>query len=192
MGKWIIAILLLSACDSSKPPFQIFPDMDDQRKIKPQSEFTFFEDKKSAREPVSGTIAKNSNPYPYKNNPELAGQKLKNPLIPSSDILNRGQFMYNVHCLPCHNSNGEGFGPVVKRGFAPPPPLTSPKVADWSDGRIFHVITQGQGIMPAYGYQVDPIDRWAIVLYIRALQRVNISPPKEIKGIHLHDTGEKS
>lgn len=156
--------IVLSACDKTKPPIQVFPDMDDQKKVKPQTEFL---------EPVAGTISRDQKSYPYPNDPDLAGQKLKNPLIPSSDTLNRGQFMYNVHCLPCHNSNGEGFGPVVKRGFAPPPPLTSDKVKNWSDGRIFHVITVGQGIMPTYAPQVDPIDRWAIVLYIRALQKAH-------------------
>lgn len=156
-----IFITLITGCDRTKPPIQFFPDMKDQKVVKPQT---------AVHEPPAGTLPRGAKTYTF-TDPEAAGQKLKNPLPPTADALNRGQFMYNAYCLPCHNSNGEGFGPVVKKGFAPPPPLTSDKIKQWRDGRLFYVITQGQGIMSSYASQVDPIDRWAIVLYIRALQQ---------------------
>jgi hypothetical protein len=37
-------------------------------------------------------------------------------------------------------------------------------------GYFFDVATNGFGIMPDYGSQIPPQDRWAIVAYIRALQ----------------------
>ena len=159
----LILCFLFMGCDRAKPPIQFFPDMKNQKSVRPQAQF---------REPPENTVSRKAKRYPF-SDPELAGQKLKNPLTPTADILNRGQFMYNAYCLPCHNSNGEGFGPVVKRGFAPPPPLTSDKMKQWSDGRLFHIITKGQGIMSSYAGQVEEIDRWAIVLYIRALQKAH-------------------
>ncbi|MBI3017644.1 MAG: cytochrome c [Deltaproteobacteria bacterium] len=167
MTKEKIFLLLLCflfiGCDRTKPPIQFFPDMKNQKSVRPQAQF---------REPPANTVPRKAKRYPF-SDPEGAEKKLKNPLTPTADTLNRGQFMYNAYCLPCHNSNGEGFGPVVKRGFAPPPPLSSEKVKQWSDGRLFHIITKGQGIMSSYASQVDPIDRWAIILYIRALQKAH-------------------
>ncbi|MBI3019547.1 MAG: cytochrome c [Deltaproteobacteria bacterium] len=159
----LFILMIFIGCDRTRPPIQFFPDMKNQKSVRSQVQF---------REPPAGTVPRGAKTYTF-TDPELAGQKLKNPLTPTADTLNRGQFMYNAYCLPCHNSNGEGFGPVVKRGFAPPPPLTSDKVNNWSDGRIFHVITRGQGIMSSYASQVDPIDRWALIHYIRALQKAH-------------------
>ncbi len=159
----LFLLMLLTGCDRTKPPIQFFPDMKNQKSVRPQAQF---------REPPENTVPRNARSYAFAD-PEEAGKKLKNPLTPTADTLNRGQFMYNAYCLPCHNSNGEGFGPVVKRGFAPPPPLTSDKIKEWSDGRIFHVITAGQGIMSSYASQIDPIDRWALIYYIRALKKAH-------------------
>ncbi len=163
---YLTFLFLSTACDRSKPALRVFPDMDDQKIVKPQTRQML---------PVEGTVARGQKPYPYKGNPDLAEQKLQNPLEATTDVLHRGQFMFNVYCLPCHNSDGKGMGPVVKRGFAPPPPLDSDRVKNWKDGRIFHIITDGQGIMPSYAIQIDPIDRWAIVNYVRVLQKTSDS-----------------
>ena len=39
------------------------------------------------------------------------------------------------------------------------------------DAHFYGVITHGYGLMYPYAERVDPPDRWAIVAYIRALQR---------------------
>ncbi|OGQ17100.1 MAG: hypothetical protein A3B70_06805 [Deltaproteobacteria bacterium RIFCSPHIGHO2_02_FULL_40_11] len=157
-------LLMLTACDPTKPPIEIIPNMDRQDMIKPQAE--------PPRLPVEGTISRGHMPYPYPNDPEAAGRNLKNPLPPSSDIVHRGQFLFNAYCLPCHGADGKGQGPVAQRGFVPPPSLHTDRVQKWPDGRIFHIMTEGQGIMSSYAGQVDPIDRWAIIHYIRTLQKV--------------------
>jgi len=38
-------------------------------------------------------------------------------------------------------------------------------------GHLFNTITQGIRTMPPYGDQISETDRWAIVSYVRALQR---------------------
>ena len=55
--------------------------------------------------------------------------------------------------------------------FPNPPTLHSDKVRTWPDGAIFHTITVGQNVMPSYQYQISREERWAIVNYIRTLQR---------------------
>ena len=55
--------------------------------------------------------------------------------------------------------------------FPKPPSLHNQKVLNWTDGNIFHVITNGQNVMPSYAEQVPVDDRWAIIHYIRSLQR---------------------
>ena len=59
----------------------------------------------------------------------------------------------------------------MKDQFPKPPSLHNQKVLNWSDGNIYHVITNGQNVMPSYSEQVSVDDRWAIIHYIRTLQR---------------------
>ena len=89
----------------------------------------------------------------------------------TADVLKRGQQQYDIFCGMCHGDNGEGDG-RLKGKFPVPPSLHSSKVRDdWSDGRIYHVITVGQNSMPAYDKQIPSDDRWAIIHYLRAMQR---------------------
>ncbi len=64
-----------------------------------------------------------------------------------------------------------------RTGFAKdalkPPPLISDKIIGVADGAIFHIISDGQGVMSSYAFQlVDEKDRWAIVNYVRSLQKL--------------------
>ena len=65
---------------------------------------------------------------------------------------------------------GQGDGYIVPK-FPRPPTLQSDKVRNWPDGNIYHVITMGQNLMPSYASQILPADRWAVIHYVRALQR---------------------
>src|SRR5207302_715869 len=103
-------------------------------------------------------------PYHYADDPEAAGRELKNPLRPTMKVLRRGKVMFETNCAVCHGKLGDGDGPVVPK-FPRPPVLYSDKVRNWPDGRIFHVATHGQNLMPSYASQVTPSDRWAIIHY---------------------------
>jgi mono/diheme cytochrome c family protein len=41
------------------------------------------------------------------------------------------------------------------------------------DGQIFNTITLGKNTMGAYGSNITVEDRWAIIAYIRALERAD-------------------
>lgn len=148
------------------PPFSWMMEQD---KIIPQDDDKFFADGFSVRKPVAGTVAKGYMPYQYANQPE-ASSVLKNPLPPTEANLALGKRKYNTFCSPCHGDFGKG-DPRLRGNFPNPPSLHSEKARTWTDGRIYHVITTGQNIMPSYAQQVTRDERWAIVLYVRALQR---------------------
>jgi hypothetical protein len=141
-----------------------------QDKIISQSESSFFSDGRGMREPVKGTIARGFLPYQFSGQPEKAGRLLVNPLSFTKENLILGKKKYDIYCSPCHGYFGEGDS-RLKGQFPNPPSLHSEKVINWSDGSIFHVITDGQNIMPSYSSQMNREERWATVLYIRALQR---------------------
>ena len=149
------------------PPFDW---MMDQPKVVPQERSTFFADGKGMRKPVEGTISRGFLPYPYANEPELAAENLINPFPATEENLQLGKEKFNTFCSPCHGYLAEGDS-RLRGQFPNPPTLHSEKLRTWSDGRIYHVIEVGQNIMPSYSRQLTNKEKWATILYIRALQR---------------------
>lgn len=159
------------------PPFDF---MLSQFKQNPQTASNFFADGFGMRSPVPGTVARGQRDYPFKGKPDEAGEKLVNPLLPTSNMLELGKKKYNTFCSPCHGWRGEGDSRLNGQ-FPNPPSLHSEKVRNWSDGRIYHVIVEGQNIMPSYASQLSERERWAIILYIRALQRSLNAKQEDVK-----------
>jgi mono/diheme cytochrome c family protein len=134
------------------------------------------------RVPVKGTVPRGFKPYAYfEKGIELAGQELKNPVAFNRANLMRGQVVYNAQCKACHGADGQGGGSIVPK-FQRPPSLHSEKILGYSDGQIFHVMTVGQNIMPSYAGQVSAEDRWAVVNYIRVLQRSQAPTEQDLKS----------
>lgn len=107
-----------------------------------------------------------------------ADTALRNPLQPSPALLERGRVQYGRFCLPCHGETGAGNGPVVSSAASPnrlPPIATlnllSERARALSDGYMWGMIQNGRGLMPAYD-RVPREERWALVLYVRELQRL--------------------
>lgn len=144
--------------------------MMEQFKDKPQTGSDFFADGFGMRMPVEGTVARGFIPYPYKGKPDEAAKYLVNPLLPTKAVLELGKKKFLTFCSPCHGNFGQG-NSRLRGQFPNPPSLHSDKVRNWPDGSIFHVITEGQNIMPSYQYQLSREERWAVVHYIRTLER---------------------
>jgi mono/diheme cytochrome c family protein len=86
-------------------------------------------------------------------------------------LLQRGQERFRIYCTPCHSEVGDGRGMVVQRGFPAPPSYHIARLRDAPVAHFYDVITNGYGVMYSFAYRVQPVDRWAIAAYIRALQR---------------------
>ena len=104
------------------------------------------------------------------------------------ESLESGRERYDIYCAPCHSISGDGDGMVVRRGFPAPASLDSPALRARSDAELFDVITGGHGVMYAFADRIAPPDRWAIVGYLRALQRsqhaaIADAPPAERQAL---------
>ena len=144
--------------------------MMDQPKQSAQQKSLVFSDGFGMRQPVAGTVARGFMPYEFKGQPDVAGEKLVNPIPISKESLKLGQVKFDIYCSPCHGYHAEG-NSRLRGQFPNPPSLHSEKVRSWSDGRIFAVLTEGQNIMPSYATQLSVDERWAVINYLRVLQR---------------------
>lgn len=147
-------------------------DMHDQPKYIPLRPSSFFEDGRSARPLVEGTVARghlndDSAYYAGKVNDEPVDTF---PMPVTRQVLDRGQQRFNIYCAPCHDRSGSGLGMVVRRGYRRPPSYHIDRLRNAAAGYIYDVISNGFGAMPDYAAQIPPSDRWAIVAYVRALQ----------------------
>ena len=179
-----IVIVFLTGCTCSggrnRTDFELFHDMLKQKNIKAQEgneEGTFM------RVPPENTRARNREYYPYKNKPEEAGQKLKNPFSDqfSAELIGIGKRQYERACIYCHGATGGGEGKVAQKMTVKPPSLLTDKAIQYSDGRLYHIIHEGQGLMGSYRKQVrGEKERWALINYVRMLQKRTLSINKDV------------
>jgi mono/diheme cytochrome c family protein len=131
--------------------------------------------------PPEGTIARGHKPFRFED-PEDAARALVNPLPRTKANIERGRKIFNTNCFVCHGERGLGDGPVVNP-FPVPKSLQSDDMLKWKDGHLFYVITKGQGVMPSYAQQVQPEDRWAVIHYVRALQRAEHPTDEDLRAL---------
>ena len=147
-------------------------DMHEQPKYLPYEPTTFFDDGRSERPVVPGTVARghlhlDELLYTGKENGVFAN---KFPFPITRADLERGRQRYNIYCTPCHDYTGSGRGIVVQRGFPPPPSYHIDRLRQAPVGQFFDVMTNGDGSMYSYASRIEPEDRWRIAAYIRVLQ----------------------
>ncbi|HEX8373462.1 MAG TPA: cytochrome c [Chthoniobacterales bacterium] len=187
---------------SRKPPTELIPDMDRQAKYKPQKTSEFFADGRVERPPVPGTV-----PFGY-NEPRKITVKESEPgnfykgftqgddyidtgkigtswgtgiPIPVTEALvTRGHQRYQINCAVCHGANGSGNGIVTQYGLVGVPSYHQARLRDMADGEIYDVIVHGRNTMMPYGDKVTREDRWAIVAYVRALQRAQNAAKSDV------------
>ncbi len=185
-GRWAAALALaLSACrgqPSEDPPFHLVQDMRSQNKYRPEAASLFFADGRAMRPPVPGTVAQGElvEDEVFLQGKTSAGFARKAPIEVSEATMKRGQERFNIYCSVCHDRAGSGRGINVQRGFPPPVDLGSDRVRGFADGQIFQVISNGVRNMPSYAAQVPLADRWAIVTWVRVLQRSQRASEKDV------------
>ncbi|MGC1969292.1 MAG: cytochrome c [Candidatus Acidiferrales bacterium] len=147
-------------------------DMHIQPKYLPYDPTTFFDDGRSERQPVPGTVARghlrlDELLYTGKEN---GVESNRFPFPITHEDLERGRQRFNIYCTPCHDYTGSGRGVIVLRGFPPPPSYHIDRLRQAPVGHFFDVMTNGFGSMYSYASRIDPEDRWRIAAYIRVLQ----------------------
>jgi len=169
-----------------QPPLYIFPDMERQPKLRPQTANAFFDNGMSSRLPVAGTIAR-SQPvlvgqklvYPWEDSPVTTGRNPGttnfvelNPLPVTAELLQRGQQVFDINCAVCHSRLGDGNGTPKRIGaMAVVANLHDKRIVELTDGELFNTVSYGKGIlMPGYAGNLPIQDRWAAIAYLRALQ----------------------
>ena len=165
-------------CTSSQPPIHINPSMYNQPKVLPQTASDFFYNGASMRDPVPGTIPigglkEDGAFFTGKGADGQFVAKIPEAVTPA--LVERGQQRYTIYCQPCHDARGDGKGILYQRGNIPTASFHQEKILKYPDGQIFDVITNGQGLMPAYRWPIPAADRWAIVAYVRDLEHKRLA-----------------
>ena len=203
----VIGVFGFRGSKSTQTPIEIFPDMDRMDFVQGQKPSDFFHDGMGARLPVAGTVPHSSDDgvFPVEFGEGRTGHYYtgavndyfanglpleKLGLIGAESetnmqsLLRRGQDRYAIFCAVCHGDSGDGKGTVGK--FMAESGVTVANLADarfntetYPDGKLYHVITHGQGLMSGYGASIPVRDRWAIVAYVRALQESLKAPAPE-------------
>ena len=147
-------------------------DMHDQPKYIPMRQSAFFNDARSARPVVEGTVARGQlHDDELMFTGKVGGEDADEfPMRVDAAVMARGQERFNIYCAPCHGRTGQGDGMVVRRGYRRPPSFHQDRLRHAPAGHFFDVITNGFGAMPDYASQIKAEDRWAITAFVRALQ----------------------
>ena len=185
IGAVAFGILGLQGGLMRKPPFELFPDMDRQAKLRPQEPFKFMPNGLSSQLPPAGTIARseaiqtaNGAVYRFEDSPVNTGHVTGttnfvalNPLAVDVALLQHGRDRYDIYCATCHGKLGDGNGITKKIAVMNAVAnLHDKRIVEMTDGEVFNTITHGKGVMGAVGPLLPAEDRWAVVAYLRALQ----------------------
>jgi len=169
-----VVVLLLSVMGfrgmkSTRPPIEVFPDMDHQAKYKPQAESKFFADGRADRAIPVGTV-----PHGRTVGKAADGSFARGfPVEVTQALVQRGQNRYQIYCYPCHGALGDGNGITKSYGMVATPSYHDDRIRTMAEGEIFNTITHGKNTMFSYADKLSPDDRWAVIAYVRALQRAH-------------------
>jgi mono/diheme cytochrome c family protein len=173
----------------TKPPMDVFPEwafpgMKRQPKYQPQAESPFFSDGRVDRPIPAHTVSRE----PLRPVDMLAGKSANGEFIrgfPQSlpvdaALMARGQERYHIYCQPCHGTTGDGNGITKQYGMGATPSYHDDRLRQMPEGEIYNTITLGKGTMLPYADKLLPEERWAVVLYVRALQRAQVGTAADV------------
>ncbi len=174
---------------STKPPLEVFPDMDRQSKYQPQGESVFFADGRADRPLPAGVVAQGD----LEADPQLAHGKdaagnfvggFPSSLTFDGTFMARGRERFEIYCGPCHGALGDGRGIVAQYGWGGPINLHDDRIRTMAEGEIYNTITHGKNTMFGYAEKLTIPDRWAVIAYLRALQRAHNGSINDVPASH--------
>lgn len=175
-----------------------------QAKVPRLGETAFFEDGRSAREPVAGTVTHGGyNPDPLVTQGLEQGRPtLRFPFAIEAKALARGNELYTVSCQPCHGTVGDGAAIVVLRGYRPPKPFADQTLLSKPVGELYRLCLNGvprpagrqPDILAGTGYDLEDVvhpvlwrklslkDRWSVLAWVKVLQTSQHFPASELSA----------
>jgi mono/diheme cytochrome c family protein len=200
-----VSVLGFRGTTFSHPPIEIFFDMDHQAKYKPMADGPFFADGRADRPLPPGVVPaslplRNDDWLFYGKDADGNFAKTFPPSITIDDkLLARGQDRFTIYCSPCHGALGDGNGITKKYGMSTTPSYDDEHRRAMTVGEIFSTITKGskpvvtgttstQNMFP-YADKLTPEDRWAVVAYVRALQRAQRGTVADVPADHRKELG---
>jgi len=186
-GVTVLALSLLTLLAGCEKHMK---DMYDQPRYKPLASSPIFDDGGASRGGVEGTQVHARGDFAGTSSGRVGTQAAltwsrdqqaqSSPYPDTLPWLQHGRERYEIYCSPCHSLTGDGDGLVVRKGFPAPPSLHDERMRNMDDRGLFNVISDGYGIMYPFAGRISPADRWAIVAYIRALQRSQAMPLQQL------------
>lgn len=186
----VLIVFGFRGCESTKPPLEVFPDMDRQARFHEQGKTGFFEDGRMDRQPVAGVVpyitaeqAEYAHLAPdtrFRDDPYLVTGKQADgsfgdgiPVEVTHEAMALGQASFNMYCAICHGESGNGKGVIAdpRYNYGTIISILQQRIIDQPDGEIFNTITHGKNTMGAYGSKLTVEETWKVVMYVRALQR---------------------
>lgn len=183
-SKYILAALAgitLASCskDPNSPGYEYMPDMYRAPSVEVYVDYSH-PDQLSAKTPPDGTIPFSADPtraifnmpYALSNTQEdyekSAG--LKNPIAYSEAVLKQGESLYKHYCIHCHGEKGDGMGQIALNGKIEGIPSYTGQLKTLPEGKMFHTITYGKGLMGSHAGQLNQEERWKVIFWVKALQ----------------------
>ncbi len=179
MNRLLLLVPMAVVLAGCPVDWQGWAGMKQQPKALPYRESSFFADERAMRQPPPGTVPRDRR---GKSRLFLTGRDASDggspdggyidaiPLTLTREVVESGQKSYDIYCATCHGVLGDGASQVARNmGLRVPPSLL--ELPEYPNGYYFVVISEGYGLMPAYSEKLSPEQRWAVVAYVRALQR---------------------
>jgi len=203
----VLAVSILGFRDTTttRSPLEVFPDMDHQSKYKPQAESKFFADGRADRPRPAGTVAfgrtgdaadasflkADSALFEGKSSNGSWVKGFPSDVTVDAKFFERGQERYTIFCAPCHGALGDGNGITKQYGMGATPSYHDERLRTVNNGELFNVITHGKGNMLSYADKLSAQDRWAVIAYVRALQRAAHATAADVPPEHKSELGIK-
>ena len=183
LGFASLALMVLASCgvsDSNSPGVEYMPDMYRSPSIEPYVDYEN-PNQMSARLPVEGTIVYTANaeeemynfPYVYENSfegYELSAENMS-PVAMDENTVAEGKKIYLNFCIHCHGKTGKGDGAIpTKADYPPPPAYDGNALKNLPEGKMYHTLTFGKGMMGSHASQLSPKERWMVIQYVKYLQ----------------------
>ncbi|MBW4890285.1 cytochrome c [Mucilaginibacter sp. HMF5004] len=174
-----VSLFVTSCKDKRSTGWEYAPNMYEHIAYDPDQKNPNFKDGKTAQLPPKGTTPVGFVRFDYPNGNEgyeKASAEVKNMMAITDKNLADGKALFITFCAPCHGAEGQGDGEVTKHGFPPPPSYSKGNssrggaMKDLTDGKIYHTITYGVNAMGSYASQLNPDERWKVVMYVHHLQ----------------------